>query len=205
MGISRTTGRRKAISLAVTAAVLAGGVSAYASIPAPDGRIFACYDTSTVALVDTATTSACPAGKSSTWWRQTGAIGPTGRTGPKGDKGDRGPTGATGPVGPAGRNDVHWARTHADRNSDSIPVAASETTTNEYWTAPGRRWLFFPNLNLNKCTISTGITNTNMSNAPVFVTATRIYGWVTLQIDKLEPNGTLAGFDGYEVDISLSC
>lgn len=213
MGMSRLNGRRRSIALAATAALLAGGPSAACFVggggdPWP---LDACYATNgALTLVDSGnasngyTPAPCPAGTTKIRWNY-GPTGPTGSKGAKGDMGDIGDAGPAGPRGPDARGNLHWARTHADSNSDSGPVASSDAGVNEYWTAPGRRWLWFPNLDLNKCAITTALTNTNMTNSPVFVTVSRLYGWITVQTDKRQADGSLTGFDGYAVDVSLSC
>lgn len=84
-------------------------VTAYASIPAPNGTINGCYKTTSgpgpvpagqLVVVDS--TATCPIGYAPLNWNQTGPQGPTGATGA---------TGATGPQGPQGAPGISGANT----------------------------------------------------------------------------------------------
>ena len=82
------------------------GVGVYATIPAPNGVIYGCYDKSNGSLrVIDNTVTTCKVNETQITWNETGPqgpIGPQGPTGPQGLQGMPGPTGSTGPRGPAG-------------------------------------------------------------------------------------------------------
>lgn len=66
---------------AATAALLAVGSIAYASIPGPDGVIHGCYKTSAPAqgaLITIDSAASCPSGYTALDWSQTGPQGPAG-------------------------------------------------------------------------------------------------------------------------------
>ena len=88
-----------------------GGVG-YAAIPGGDGVIHGCYDTGAdlngaypLYVIDTATLSACPAGRSGPMtaldWNATGPPGPQGQAGPQGLAGPQGPRAEGGTVRPS--------------------------------------------------------------------------------------------------------
>jgi hypothetical protein len=83
------TGRKRwLVSAPVLAVFMAGGI-AYATIPAPDGVISACYGKSggTVRVIDSAVTK-CGRNETSLDWNRQGPKGDPGPPGPKGDPGD---------------------------------------------------------------------------------------------------------------------
>jgi hypothetical protein len=98
--------------VSTTSLVFIGAVLTYATIPAPDGVIYGCYNKSggSIRVIDTAVTK-CSSNETQLTWNQTGPqgpiglqgpAGPTGATGTAGPIGATGATGATGPAGPAG-------------------------------------------------------------------------------------------------------
>jgi len=118
---------------AITAAAAAGGVLlvgsvAYATIPAADGTIHGCYNTTSGVLRAVEAGATCRNGEQPLAWSQTGPPGPQGPTGPQGVPGPEGPqglpgdpgqdgqdgqdgaTGPAGPPGPAGPSDAYIAR-----------------------------------------------------------------------------------------------
>jgi hypothetical protein len=102
--------RRKIITTAASALVLAGGgVAAGSALPNPtdaSGVVHGCWTNAEIngshAFVLQDTGSSCPRGTTPISWNQTGAAGPSGPQGPSGAKGDTGASGPTGPAGPAG-------------------------------------------------------------------------------------------------------
>lgn len=89
----------------VLAALFAGGATfagATDGIPAPDGRIFGCYNITTGALRVIVPMDRCLNHESQIDWNQTGPAGAAGPQGPAGEIGAQGPTGATGAQGPTG-------------------------------------------------------------------------------------------------------
>lgn len=103
--------RVMAASSAVTLTLI-GLVVLRASIPAPGGVIFGCFNTVTgdFRVIDNATTICKPSEKQITW-SQTGPqgpIGPVGPQGPQGLVGPQGPQGLVGPTGPQGPSDA-WS------------------------------------------------------------------------------------------------
>ena len=96
-----------ATAIAFTALVTAAGGVAFAAIPAGDGTIRACYETSgplhqqgDLRVIDSSAT--CRRNEQSITWNQRGPQGAPGAQGPKGDVGPVGPVGPTGPTGAAG-------------------------------------------------------------------------------------------------------
>ncbi len=79
---------KKLLVLTLSSVLLAvSSIVAYASIPAPDGTITACYKPSDGKLFVIDSNSTCPSGTTSLTWNQTGPQGPTGATGPQGPAG----------------------------------------------------------------------------------------------------------------------
>ena len=95
---------RRFMASALAAAGVIGGAAIYASIPAADGVITACYKKSGGALrvIDTANETCTPNNETALPWNQTGPQGPMGPQGPPGPQGLPGPRGFTGPQGPQG-------------------------------------------------------------------------------------------------------
>jgi type VI secretion system secreted protein Hcp len=95
------------IALPATAALGAGAAFAVAAIPAGDGTINGCYDTSTgtrglpgdLRLVDSP--NDCQGSEKAISWNQKGAAGPQGSQGPAGANGVNGQNGAGGALGGA--------------------------------------------------------------------------------------------------------
>jgi Type VI secretion system effector, Hcp len=116
------------VLLPTVAALGAGAALAVAQIPGSDGKITACYVTSTdsdtngglplgtLRVIDPSATTntdpnafSCASNEKTISWNQqgpTGPQGPTGAQGPTGPEGAQGPTGLIGPQGPAGTVDV---------------------------------------------------------------------------------------------------
>jgi collagen triple helix repeat protein len=108
-----------AVAGAAVAAAAAGGI-AWATIPAPNGVITACYQKNNGQLRVVDTGESCSPSELTVQWNQTGpqgsrgptgpqglagrdgAKGANGETGPKGTTGERGPAGPPGPTGAAG-------------------------------------------------------------------------------------------------------
>lgn len=92
--------------LKVAAGVMAGsmvfGGLAFASIPAEDGTITACYTNPKGSLRVVDSPSQCRSNETALAWNQTGQPGPAGPTGPEGPEGPEGPAGPEGSQGPEG-------------------------------------------------------------------------------------------------------
>ncbi len=88
--------KRVLIILATAAVVAVAGMTLIrASIPAPSGVVYGCYDKNGgLRVIDSAVT-ACKNNETSLSWNQTGPMGLPGPIGPQG------PTGPTGPIGPS--------------------------------------------------------------------------------------------------------
>ncbi|HVL97470.1 MAG TPA: hypothetical protein VM266_16565 [Solirubrobacteraceae bacterium] len=102
-----TAGTRRLVVLGAIGMFGAGTAIAAAGIPGADGRIHACYSTTSgaVRLIDREAGATCAGGEQLIFWNQTGPAGPTGPrglTGPAGPTGPRGADGAAGPAGPTG-------------------------------------------------------------------------------------------------------
>jgi hypothetical protein len=121
--IKMTGHTRLNIFLIVGALVGSATLIAAAGIPADDGRIYGCYNTSTGQLRVVSPEDACRTSETSIYWNQVGPTGPEGAPGPEG------PIGPTGPRGPAGIADVY----SIDRAPGESPVALYA-----YWTTVAR-------------------------------------------------------------------
>lgn len=93
-----------------------------ATIPAPNGVIYACYNPSsgTIKVIDNSTTT-CNPSETQLTWNQTGPQGPIGPVGPQGvteQQGPTGPQGATGAQGPAGPSHAYYANAGAGNGVD---------------------------------------------------------------------------------------
>jgi hypothetical protein len=104
VALARRCVRKTSVVVGVVVAVAAAGGSAYASIPAPDGVIRACYQTSgaTGALRAIDSGEQCKANEKELSWNQRGPKGDIGPAGPQGATGAQGPRGEVGPAGPQG-------------------------------------------------------------------------------------------------------
>jgi hypothetical protein len=116
--------------------VLIGG-AAYATIPAANGVVYGCYNTTNGGLrvIDPSAGQTCKIGENALNWSQIGPGGPagaTGATGPAGADGSPGATGSqgipgeTGPTGPTGTA-LAYARVLADGTID--PAHSSDNVT----------------------------------------------------------------------------
>src|SRR6266702_1543885 len=65
-------------AIATSIALVLVGVTAWASIPGPNGTIYGCYKTSNGALIVIDSNATCPSGTVSLNWNQTGPQGPPG-------------------------------------------------------------------------------------------------------------------------------
>jgi hypothetical protein len=95
--------KRFYITVAGTIVLVLTGVATYATIPAPDGVIYGCYNKSggSVRVIDNAVTS-CTSNETQLTWNRIGPQGPVGPQGPAGPTGLTGAIGATGAVGAIG-------------------------------------------------------------------------------------------------------
>jgi hypothetical protein len=101
----RVSRRPVILSVAVSAAVIAGTGAALAAIPSHGTEVFhGCYSKTTGALrlIDPSAGQHCAPGELAVSWNQAGPTGPQGDRGPRGAQGPNGNTGATGPQGPPG-------------------------------------------------------------------------------------------------------
>jgi hypothetical protein len=93
-------------STVATVAVIAVAGVASAAVPAGDGTIHACYDTTSgqARIFDPETNSprGCGSKEQEVAWNQEGQPGPAGPEGPEGPAGPQGETGEAGPAGPEG-------------------------------------------------------------------------------------------------------
>lgn len=90
------------VSAAMVVMVLVGVIATHATIPAPTGVIYGCYDNAgKLRVIDNATTT-CKTNETQLTWSQTGPQGPIGPQGPQGPTGVQGPAGLQGPAGPQG-------------------------------------------------------------------------------------------------------
>src|SRR6185503_14155762 len=130
-----------AVAGAAAAAAAAGGI-AWATIPAPNGVITACYQKNNGQLRVVEAGESCNASELALRWNQTGARGVPGRdgaagangaTGPKGATGERGPVGPTGaageaPVTPPGPYQFRESGTNALSGSFSLELEDANQT-----------------------------------------------------------------------------
>jgi hypothetical protein len=102
-------GKRSWVALAAPMLAAVGVFLLRATIPAPNGVIYGCYNKSggAVRVIDNDVTT-CNSNETQLTWNQTGPQGPIGPqgpqgvTGPQGPSGPLGPQGLTGPQGPSG-------------------------------------------------------------------------------------------------------
>ena len=93
--------KRVVLALAIALGLASFGIMAFASIPASDGTVHACYSNAsiqgvhTIGIIDSS--GVCPTGTTALNWNQTGPAGAQGPQGPQG------PTGPQGPAGPSGQ------------------------------------------------------------------------------------------------------
>jgi hypothetical protein len=141
--------------VSTTSLVFIGAVLTYATIPAPDGVIYGCYNKSggSIRVIDNAVTG-CSSNETQLTWNRTGPQGPiglqgpsgptgaTGAAGPLGATGPAGPagaTGATGPAGPAGTGGLPVA----DFVSSAVGVFPKDVAAPVVWkTVPAGNWIF---------------------------------------------------------------
>jgi hypothetical protein len=133
------------VTAATIAALLTGGIGAYASIPdQTQGKISSCYDKTTGVLrvVDTPSyyDPSCNANETGLQWNQQGRQGPTGM------RGVPGPQGQQGPPGP---NTVHWAKVDATGH-----LLGSSEPLSYFWGMGGYGLIGFANVNVEKCAIT---------------------------------------------------
>jgi hypothetical protein len=85
---------------AVVVVALAGVLLVRASIPAPNGVIYGCYNNNngTLSVINNAVAT-CKSNETQLTWSQTGPQGPIGPQGPQGATGPQGPQGVQGPAG----------------------------------------------------------------------------------------------------------
>jgi len=76
--------------LGVAGLVVAVGTMAVGSVPSADGKIFACYSSSNVRIIDQEAGAACKKGERQLQWNQ---VGPQGLPGEQGIQGPPGPAG----------------------------------------------------------------------------------------------------------------
>jgi hypothetical protein len=87
---------------AVAGATLAGGI-AWATVPAADGTITACYRSSgLLRIIDAEAGETCRDNETLLAWNEEGMQGPEGPIGPQGPAGPQGETGPQGEAGPRG-------------------------------------------------------------------------------------------------------
>jgi hypothetical protein len=122
------------LAIAAAAAMLAGS-AAWAAIPDSAGVITSCRDSQGyVRVIDTATTTTCPAGTTNLQWNQQGRTGPIGPVGPQGAPGNA---------------NAYWV--HLDpqgRVIEKQPASAS----GGMWSA-GRYFIYLQAAELSKCAI----------------------------------------------------
>jgi hypothetical protein len=128
------------ITTLAAAAFLAGGATlafATGGIPADDGEIFACYNSTNGQVRLVQAEEVCHNTEQSIFWNQSGPVGATGAEGERGATGPSGPvgatgaagangapgpagaTGATGPMGPAGSSSIVFAEVFASGGINS--------------------------------------------------------------------------------------
>jgi hypothetical protein len=95
--------KRLLITSGATFVLLIGAVAIFATIPAPSGVIYGCFNKSggTLRVIDNAVET-CKSNETQLTWNEKGPTGPSGPAGPSGPSGAQGPVGATGPQGPTG-------------------------------------------------------------------------------------------------------
>jgi len=98
--------RLVAVALCTAAALAVGGIAA-ASIPGTGGVIHGCYNTGAnpsgqLRVIDTSKGATCSKNEQQLDWNQTGPQGPRGPQGPQGLQGPQGPQGDPGPTYSAG-------------------------------------------------------------------------------------------------------
>jgi hypothetical protein len=133
-------GRLTVVVVAAIAALVAGGVAAYATIPDGNGVYTACVlkGIGTLRLVDPSLphsnfASHCTQLEQQITWNQTGPTGPAGATGRPGATGPTGTTGPQGPSGTAGLSDY-------SNSTGSIDIGGfdfSDTESVDVWCHAG--------------------------------------------------------------------
>jgi len=144
--ITRLSRLSPGTAVAVVAIVVAVGGIAYASIPAGDGTITACYGRSNGDLRIVDTSQACRPNEQSISWNQNGGSsvpGPTGPEGPAGPQGPTGPGGPSGPAGPAGPTGPQGAKGETGPTGPQGPGSALSPqfgSTSDLATGPATRY-----------------------------------------------------------------
>ena len=95
---------RRAVVLAVVAALAATGTIAWATIPDAAGVVHGCYQkvNGQLRVIDLDAGQTCRPSELAISWSETGPQGPQGPQGPAGPQGPQGPQGPAGPTGPTG-------------------------------------------------------------------------------------------------------
>ncbi len=102
----------------------------YATIPAPNGVIYGCYNKSggSLRVIDNAVTK-CGSNETQLTWNQTGPQGPTGSQGLQGASGSTGSQGPAGPTGATGATGPSHAYFIADKSNNAITLQYLDLTT----------------------------------------------------------------------------
>src|SRR5262245_60922929 len=116
------------ISIAVMSLTFLGVVLSRATIPAPGGVIYGCFNKSggSVRLIDNAVTK-CASNEIEVTWNQAGTPGPTGPQGPAGPSGAVGATGPQGPAAPGGTSHVYITRVATASTTNTPSTIATLT------------------------------------------------------------------------------
>ena len=173
--------KRHVVLGAAVAAVFVGG-GAYAAIPAGDGTITSCYDTSgTLRVIDTATTTSCPGGMTKLVWNQQGRTGPT------------------GPRGLSGSANVHWVRLAA---SDGHVVAKSDGWGGNWGI--GRYYAGWDGVNLARCAIAVTPVR-DYTATPVMTSVYATYSAYTMvEVKGIRPNSSPIAYDNVATDVYIT-
>jgi hypothetical protein len=180
-------GRKRSIAIATAAALAAGGVAAYASIPDGNGVITSCYDSAgTVRVIDTATNTACPTNTTKLAWNMQGRQGPTGM---------RGPQGVPGP------NNLHWIKV-----DKAGAVTAKSDAGASIYTGAAYVYFSITGIDPTKCAISAQPADAMFSDGPI-TTSYQIYsgGWVYVRAQQLHPNGSVDWYPKTGFDVQIAC
>jgi Collagen triple helix repeat (20 copies) len=142
---------RTRIFMAAAILVAAAGIVTYASIPAPNGVITACYvpPSGQLRIIDTSVTPYCNPSEQKVSWNQTGPQGPPGPQGPQGVPGPQGPTGLPGlpgPTGPQGSPGISQAA--FVNNIDPFRFPGPDWTKAMGKVFPEGNWVFVATANL---------------------------------------------------------
>jgi hypothetical protein len=181
--------RKRKLTIVATAAALVVAGGAYAAIPASDGVITSCRDSSGVLrVIDTAVTTTCPAGTEKLAWNAQGRTGPTG---PRGPQGERGP------------GDLHWV--HLNATGGLIAKSDSDAYYGNWGT--GRYYAGFPKADFSKCALSVEPVLPYGATPVMSSIYMPSYGYALVELKSIRPSSWPIVYDptDAEVYITASC